>query len=68
MKTWNSNFNEAAVACGLGASDVCAVDKASINGYEWQRVGSKITVAHGHAIWTVEIADIGESQRSGDGS
>lgn len=62
--TWNTGFNEAAAVCGLDAAALLALSGPAVEiaGHYWQRIGGRIQVCIGCAVWTVDAADVGGVQ------
>jgi hypothetical protein len=61
VTSWNSAFNECAAACNLNSAGLAALPtegRLELRGHQWQRLGDRVQVAAGNAVWTVALADI----------
>jgi hypothetical protein len=61
VTSWNSAFNDCAAACGLNTERLAALPtegRLELRCHQWQRLGDRVQVAAGNAVWTVALADI----------
>jgi hypothetical protein len=59
VNTWNAGFNEIAASCGFSAEDILELDDGDLVGDTcWFRLGDKVQVCRGNAVFTVNVADL----------
>lgn len=59
VNTKNAAFNHAAKHCGLSVEELLSLkDRFEVAGWIWQRLGERVQVGNGRALWTVDRSEL----------